>query len=369
MSDEHAQTPVDLSIIIVSWNVWDLLRACLTSIDRGCIDRACIDRTSIDNSSPNQNDPSSIRLFGSLEQPYMLEVIVVDNASTDATPDFVPTCFPWVQFIPSDVNLGFTGGNNRGYQSCRGEYVYFLNPDTELVGDSLLQLFRLIRQEPTVGMVGPRLQYADGMAQNNRRRFPTRLTGFFESTWLAQRWSANPWAVKMHMLDWPDNIQHDVDWLVGAAMLARREALEQAVTTAENFNHHGPFDEGFFMYSEELDLCKRIKSAGWRIVFTPKPLVTHYEGRSSEQAIASRYIYFNQSKVRYYHKYFGRFWSELLRCYLLIEFRWQLLTEWIKFMLYHKRDLRLNRIDVYQAVLDSRLHSCTYPTEDFPSVP
>lgn len=357
MADEPAQTPVDLSIIIVSWNVWDLLRACLTSIER-----TCIDQPSVDTSSSNQNASSLTRLFGPLEQPHTLEVIVVDNASTDATPDFVPACFPWVQFIPSDVNLGFTGGNNRGYQSCRGEYVYFLNPDTELVGDSLLQLFRLIRQEPTVGMVGPRLQYADGLAQNNRRRFPTRLTGFFESTWLAQRWSANPWAVKMHMLDWPDNIQHDVDWLVGAAMLARREALEQAATTAANYtghsvNHHGPFDEGFFMYSEELDLCKRIKSDGWRIVYTPESLVIHYQGRSSEQVLASRYIHFNRSKVRYYRKYFGRFWSELLRCYLLIEFRWQLWTERIKFMLYHKRDLRLNRIDVYQAVLDSKLRS------------
>lgn len=350
MSDEHALPSIDLSIIIVSWNVWDLLRASLTSIDRSCIDQRSPDQ--IDSSTS-----SSPRLFGSSNQSYTLEVIVVDNASSDATPDFVPARFPWVQFIQNDVNLGFTGGNNCGYRACRGEYIYFLNPDTELVGDSLLQLFTLIREEPTVGMVGPRLQYADGMAQNNRRRFPTQLTGFFESTWLSQLWSANPWAVKMHMLDWPDNIQHDVDWLVGAAMLVRREALEGAVVTAVNFNSRGPFDEGFFMYSEELDLCKRIKRDGWRIVYTPEPTVMHYEGRSSEQVVALRHIHFNSSKVRYYRKYFGRFWAELLRRYLLLEFRWQLFIERIKYLLHHKRELRLVRMDIYQAVIESKLRA------------
>lgn len=348
MADDHALPAVDLSIIIVSWNVWDLLRSCLESIDRSCAGRSCTDYDSPSTSSKT-------RLFGSTDAPYTLEVIVVDNDSADATRDFVPSRFPWVNFIPHHTNIGFTGGNNLGYAASRGEYVYFLNPDTELVGDSLFALFSSIYSEPTVGMVGPRLQYGDGMAQNNRRRFPTRLTGFFESTWLAQRWAGNPWAVKMHMLDWPDDIQHDVDWLVGAAMLARREALDAAMAKLETYNNIGPFDEGFFMYSEELDLCKRIKQAGWRIVYTPQPLVMHYEGRSSSQVVASRHIYFNSSKVRYYRKYFGRFWAELLRRYLLLEFRWQLFVERFKYMLRHKRDLRRARIDVYEAVLDSQL--------------
>lgn len=347
VSEPQSQSPIDLSIIIVSWNVWDLLRACLRSIDRSCIQSA--------PQSPATASPQ-IRLFGSAETPYSLEVIVVDNASADATKDFVPTLFPWVNFVPSDQNLGFTGGNNLGYRSCRGEFVYFLNPDTEFVEESLLQLFSLIREEPAVGMAGPRLQYADGISQNNRRRFPTRLTGFFEGTWLAQRWPANPWAVKMHMLDWPDNIQHDVDWLVGAAMLVRRSALEQVAVSAKNVDTLVPFDEGFFMYSEELDLCKRIKDAGWRIIYTPEPLVLHYEGRSSEQVVAARHIHFNSSKVRYYHKYFGRFWAGLLRRYLLLEFRWQRLVERIKYLLRHKRDLRALRMNIYTEVIESKLH-------------
>lgn len=354
MADDHVPPSVDLSIIIVSWNVWDLLRSCLASIDKCCVDH---DPSDPSDASDALLPSSKTRHFGLPNTPYTLEVIVVDNDSSDATRDFVPSRFPWVTFIPHHKNIGFTGGNNLGYSESRGRYIYFLNPDTQLVGESLWQLFTLIRDEPTVGMVGPRLQYGDGMAQNSRRRFPTRLTGFFESTWLAQRWSGNPWAVKMHMLDWPDDIQHDVDWLVGAAMLARREALEEAMAKLDTFNSRGPFDEGFFMYSEELDLCKRIKQAGWRIVYTPEPLVMHYEGRSSSQVVASRHIYFNSSKVRYYRKYFGRFWAELLRRYLLIEFRVQLLMERAKLLLRHKRDLRLARIDVYQAVLDSQLRS------------
>lgn len=345
MTRDRTHPAVDLSIIIVSWNVWDLLRSCLESIDRSCLDRDA--------------DSGQTCRFGPPDTPHTLEVIVVDNDSSDATRDFVPSRFPWVHFIPHHTNIGFTGGNNLGYSASRGEYVYFLNPDTQLVGESLLQLFASIRGEPTVGMVGPRLQYGDGMAQNNRRRFPTRLTGFFESTWLAQMWSGNPWAVRMHMLDWPDDMQHDVDWLVGAAMLARRDALEDSLKNPraklETYNSRGPFDEGFFMYSEELDLCKRIKQAGWRIVYTPQPLVMHYEGRSSSQVVASRHIYFNSSKVRYYRKYFGRFWAELLRRYLLLEFRLQLLIERVKYSLRHKRELRQARIDVYQAVLDSQL--------------
>ena len=153
------------------------------------------------------------------------------------------------------------------------------------------------------------------------------------------------------MEDWPSEFAHDVDWLVGAAILGRREALEQVRMPGLE----GPFDEGFFMYSEEMDLCHRLKDAGWRVVYEPRAVVVHYEGRSSDQAVAARHIDFNTSKVRYYDKYFGRFWSELLRRYLLMEYRWQLWLERGKWLLGHKRELRSQRIDVYKQVLDSKL--------------
>ena len=330
---------IDLSIIIVSWNVWELLRACLRSIER--------------ESRPSTVGPT-IRHFGPIEQPQTLELIVVDNASHDATVERLPTLFPWVYLIQNGENLGFTKGNNRGYIKSRGCYVYFLNPDTEIAENSLWSLFHSIEGEEGVGLIGPRLQYADGDAQNNRRRFPSRVTGFWESTWLGRLWPRNPWSMRMHMLDQPADMRQDVDWLTGAAMLAKRQALEDA-RAQDVTDFAGPFDEKFFMYSEELDLCKRIKEAGWRILFEPASLVIHHEGRSSEQVIAARHIYFNTSKVRYYRKYFGAGWANLLRFYLLFEFRWQLLIERLKHALGHKRQLRQRRIEVYRQVIDSRL--------------
>ncbi|MDQ3248468.1 MAG: hypothetical protein M3Q45_04590 [Chloroflexota bacterium] len=198
--------------------------------------------------------------------------------------------------------------------------------------------------------MGPQLRYADNSPQNNRRRFPHPLTGFFESTWAGQWWPRNPWSKHLHMDDWPSTFRHDVDWLVGAAILARWTALEAVRTEQAG----GPFDEGFFMYSEELDLCRRLKGAGWRIVYVPEAIIIHYEGRSSEQVVAARHIHFNTSKVRYYRKYHGAYWAELLRRYLLLEFHLQLLLERVKRRLHHKVTLRTVRIAAYRQVIESK---------------
>ncbi|MEZ4731189.1 MAG: hypothetical protein R3E79_29060 [Caldilineaceae bacterium] len=217
--------------------------------------------------------------------------------------------------------------------------------------DPLWQLYQSLMGDETVGMVGPQLRYGDGEWQNSRRRLPTPLTGFWESTWLGQLWPNNPWARAYHMLDWPSAVAHDVDWLTGAAMFARRSALDAVCKPADT----GPFDERFFMYSEELDLCHRLRLGGWRIVYDPTVLVLHYEGRSSEQVVAARHIRFNSSKVYYYQKYFGRGWALVLRRYLLLEFRLQLLIEWLKLQLGHHPALRRARIAAYQQVLQSQL--------------
>lgn len=326
----------DLSIIIVSWNVWDLLRSCLASIEQ--LSRPAAQAT--------------IRHFGPAATPATLEVIVVDNASSDATVDGLRARYPWVRVVTNDENAGFTRGNNQGYTVSRGDFVFFLNPDTEISAtphDSLWLLWKTIHDEPAVGMIGPQLRYGDGSWQSNRRRFPTRFTGFFESTWLGQRWPRNPWTVRYHLLDWPTTIRHDVDWLVGAAMLCRRAALESIRTPGDL----GPFDQGFFMYSEELDLGWRLNQAGWRIVYLPSALVIHYEGRSSEQVVTARQIHFNASKVRYYGKVFGAGWAELLRRYLLLEYWLQLGIEQFKGWLGHKPTLRQQRVSAYRAVIRS----------------
>ncbi|MEZ4639497.1 MAG: glycosyltransferase family 2 protein [Caldilineaceae bacterium] len=339
----------DLAIIIVSWNVWDLLRANLSAI--------AADTTPTD-------DPH-VRRFGP-RGDATVQVIVVDNASTDATPSLLPTQFPWVRAVLNEENLGFTGGNNCGLQVAGGKsqagsptnpqsairnsphaprFLYFLNPDTELLPNSLWTLYQAIEADERVGVVGPLLLYGDGSRQSTRRRFPTLLTGFLESTWTGRLWPNNPWARRYHVADWPDSVRQDVDWLVGAALMVRGEVLSQI----------GGFDERFFMYSEELDLCKRIKQDGWRVVYDPNAIVIHYEGRSSGQVSTARHIHFNRSKVLYYRKYFGPIWAELLRQFLLLEFRWQIGVESAKAALGSQRELRRARIEAYRAVVESGL--------------
>ncbi len=331
-------TACDLSIIIVSWNVRDLLRACLASLER---------------TSRPANEPT-LRGFGPLSGGRQFEVIVVDNGSHDGSVAMMTDEFSWVRVMASDENLGFSAGNNRGYAVSRGDFIYFLNPDTELVqddDDSLWTLYTAVARDDSVGLAGPELRYGDGSLQFSARRFPEPLTAFFESTWLGQSWTANPWTRRMHMADWQVDFAHDVDWLVGAAMLARRTALEAIRLPGMA----GPFDEGFFMYSEELDLCWRLKLAGWRVLHVPEACVIHYEGRSSGQVVAARHIHFNTSRVRLYDHYFGRRWANRLRRYLLFEYRWQLWLERFKRLLGSQPAMRSARIDAYKQVLASRL--------------
>ncbi len=134
-------------------------------------------------------------------------------------------------------------------------------------------------------------------------------------------------------------------------MLARREALE----VVRMPDYAGPFDEGYFMYSEEVDLCRRLKSAGWRVIYVPEARVVHYEGRSSDQAVAARHIHFSRSRIRYATLYFGARWAEVLRRFLLWEFRRQWLIEAAKWLLGHKRPLRAQRMAVYREVLATGL--------------
>jgi N-acetylglucosaminyl-diphospho-decaprenol L-rhamnosyltransferase len=303
---------IDLSVVILNWNVRDLLDRCLASI-----------RSS----------------------RYTIEIVVVDNASTDDSVALVRDKYPQITLIVNDSNRGFTGGNNQGIAASHGRYVLVLNPDTEIVGEALDRLADYLEAEPRAGAVGPLLLNPDRSIQPSRRRFPTVITGFFESTWL-QRLTPRGVLSRYTMDDVPANVVQDVDWLNGACTLFRREMLDRV----------GAYDEAnFFMYSEELDLCRRIKAAGWRIAYVPAAQVIHYEGKSSEQAVAARHIYFNTSKVRYFRKWHGRGVAEALRLWLLSQYVWQIGLEAIKYALGHRRELRRQRIGVFGQVLRSGL--------------
>jgi len=307
----------DLSIVIVNWNVRDLLGRCLMSA----------------LSPPAEQTP----LYDSVE------IIVVDNASTDGSVDMLQAEFPQVTLVANADNRGFPAANNQGIAAAQGRYVLALNPDTEILGDALVTLVRYMDAHPDVGIVGPQLLNPDGGVQSSRRRFPTLPILFLESTWLE---SLAPRALRRYyFLDQPDDITLDVDWITGAAMLARREAVQQV----------GGMDEGFFMYSEELDWCRRVKAAGWRVVYHPVAQIIHYVGKSSEQAVPSRHINFQRSKVRYTRKYHGPRVATALRLYLLGQYTWQLGLELLKGTIGHKRSLRRQRVKAYWQVLKSGL--------------
>jgi N-acetylglucosaminyl-diphospho-decaprenol L-rhamnosyltransferase len=302
---------MDISIIIVNWNVKDLLQACLDSI---------------------RSDGLSV------------EIIVVDSASTDGSPDMVREHFPRVQLIEPGENVGFTRGNNIGIEASQGRYVFLLNPDTEIVGDALNLMAAYMDNHPQVGVVGPQLLNDDGSVQSSRRRFPTVWTAIFESTWL-QPYAPRQILDRYYVLDRSDNETLHVDWVQGAAIFARREVFDQV----------GLLDEGFFMYSEEMDWQRRVKAPGWEVVYYPEAQIIHYGGKSSEQVVAQRDIYFHTSKLRYFRKHHGKWFACGLRWFLLGNYVWQLVLESVKALLGHKREMRIKRIDAYRQVLRSGL--------------
>jgi len=301
----------DLSIILVSWNVRELLRACLSSLPLA--------------------DPG-------------VEVIVVDSASADGTPAMIAADFPAVRLIASPENLGYTRGNNTGLAQARGRYLFILNPDTVIVGDALAVMAAYLDLHPAVGLVGPQLLWPEGGGQSTRRRFPSLALMFLESTWL-QRLAPRGWLNRFYAEDLPADAPAEVDWLVGAALFVRRAAWEQV----------GGLDEGFFMYSEELDWQRRLRAARWRVVHLPAACVIHAEARSSAQVPAATHIRFNTSKVRYVRKYHGAVAAATLRWWLLAQFAVQLVVEAVKGLLGHKPALRRERVAVYRAVLRSGL--------------
>jgi GT2 family glycosyltransferase len=215
-------------------------------------------------------------------------------------------------------------------------------------------LLEYLEAHPLVGVVGPQLRYGDGSYQSSRRRFPTLATALFESTPLAWHFppARNPWARRYHMMGAPATEVQRVDWLTGAALMTRREVLDQV----------GAFDEGYFMYSEELDWQRRVRQAGWHVVYLPQAVITHYEGSSSGQAVAARHLRFNLSKVRYFRKHHGARHAGFLRLALLVMFAVEWIVEAVKFVLGSQRPLRRSRLRAYWSVLRSGLRGTAAPS-------
>jgi N-acetylglucosaminyl-diphospho-decaprenol L-rhamnosyltransferase len=304
---------LDLSIVIVNWNVCDLLRDCLNSV---------------------QNTVHNITY----------EIIVVDSASSDASVDMVKSEFPNVKLLAQNENVGFTRGNNLGLAIATGRHLFLLNPDTVVLDHAVEQMVAYLDQNPTVGIVGAHTLNTDGTHQSTRRRFPTFTSALFESTWL-QPYAPQSLLNRFYAVDIADNAIAPVDWVQGSALMARREVYEQI----------GGLDTNFVMFSEEVDWCKRAKDHGWEVIYHGQAQIIHHGGQSTAQIAAQKHIYFQESKLRYFYKHHGAFQAQLLRLFLMLNYLWEIIIHGIKALVGHKRDLRKQYIHTYWQVLRSGL--------------
>jgi N-acetylglucosaminyl-diphospho-decaprenol L-rhamnosyltransferase len=253
---------MDLSIIIVNWNTRDLLAQCLESIYANPPDRE-------------------------------FEVIVVDNGSTDTSASMVRELFPQVRLFENAENVGFVRANNQALSECQGRYVMLLNSDTIVKPDALAKMVRFLDEHPEAGVVGAYIQNPDGTPQRCFGSFPTILT---ES---AYAWGLDSWSLISKWLA-PRSIFSNgylqTDWVLGAALMIRYDIL----------NGVDRLDEEYFMYSEEVDLCCRVRKAGWTNYVLGTAHIVHLGGQSSQQIPAPMKAELFRSKTKYFRKHHGR---------------------------------------------------------------
>jgi GT2 family glycosyltransferase len=293
---------VDLSVIILSWNTRTLLEKCLRSL-------VC--------ASPEDS----------------IEIIVVDNASEDGSRQMVQEQFPQVRLVVNSHNIGFGAGNNTALPYVTGRYVLFLNSDTVVMDGALSAMIRYADSQPDVGILGPKLLNEDGSLQYSCRQYPNLGTGFFRNTPLGRLFPKNRYTTDYLLKDWDHSSPRDVDWVSGAALMIRKTVLDKI----------GGFDEDYYMYCEDVDLCWRanhapfpaetdddkgnlIESAlsdtrhptsgtgkSWRVSYYPDAVIYHLIGKSTDQAPTRMTYEFHRSQYLFYKKHYAATTSPLLR--------------------------------------------------------
>ena len=267
-----AEARIDISLILVSFNTRDVLRESLQSVARE-------------------------------QGSFRLEIFVVDNNSRDGSVEMVEAEFPHVRVIRSEVNLGFGAANNVALEQARGRYIVLLNSDAFLTPDSLRLSVENMDADPSVGLAGGRLVGRDYSWQPSARMFPSIVSDFKVMTGLAAKFPKSRFFGSFDRT-WADPMEPaEVDWVPGAYSIIRSEALARV----------GFFDPEFFLYSEEVDLCRRIQDAGYKIMYWPEIVVIHIGGESSRQiktlemssAGAQLIRWRMRSTLLYYRKHHG----------------------------------------------------------------
>lgn len=233
------------------------------------------------------------------------EVIVVDNASTDQSADLIEQSFPEVTLLRQNQNRGFGSGNNIGARIASGKYLFFLNTDTILTCDLLPHLVEVM-EDSTIGIAAPKLLNPDGSLQLSTAR-SISLWGEYQD--LKQKNDYQKIEERSRIRQQFDTLQ-EVDIAIGAALLIRKDLFENL----------GGFDETFFMYFEESDLCQRAREKGFKVIYTPSVSVIHLGGYSVNKTVDRLRLEYRRSQLYYYQKHRPRSEQFLLRCYLVLKF-------------------------------------------------
>lgn len=239
--------------------------------------------------------------LGSIKPEDASEVVVVDNNSSDGSVEMVRSKYPWVTLLANKTNVGYGAAANQAIANSTARYVVLLNSDTRLQPGSLKALSHYLDQHPRAAIVGPRLEGSDGTLQASCYPFPTPLDTFLENSTCAVFFGRLirryvPGIRGLYWRTWSHDSPRIVPWLKGAALAIRREV----------FNAVGGFDESFFMYFEDADLCCRMKNAGWQVHFAPVTTVVHVGGASTEQVRADMTAQLLHSTDLFYQRHSSR---------------------------------------------------------------
>ncbi|MEM8598978.1 MAG: glycosyltransferase family 2 protein [Bacteroidota bacterium] len=275
---DHRADTLDVSVVIVNYNVRGFLEQALSSVQRAV-------------------------------RGLRAEVFVVDNNSVDGSVAMVRERFPDVHVIANRENVGFARANNQAIREARGRLLFILNPDTLVQEDTIERMVAFMDAHPDAGAVGCRILNPDGtFAPESRRAFPTPSVAFYRMTGLARLFPHSPTFGRYNLTYLPKDEVCEVDALSGSCMLVRAEALRGAGPHVEDPTRTegaGLFDESFFMYGEDLDWCYRIQQAGWRIYYTPDTQLIHYKGECTKKGELRYVRLFYGAMIKFSEKHFS----------------------------------------------------------------
>ena len=279
----------DLSVIIVNYNTVDLLVRCLDSV-------------------ASQSNVNS-------------EVIVVDNASRDNSREEISKNYPWVKLMASRQNLGFAGANNKALNICKGKYIYYLNPDTEVRPGAFKCMIGYMDSHPEVGLAGTRLINPDGSFQSS-----------VEKQYPGERYA------KREL----EGLKGDIAWVMGASMIVGRDVVEALQG----------FDENYFLYGEDLDLCLRVRRAGWEIGYIQDAVVLHWGGQSERNSLPVEVWEKKlEAEFIFYKKHYTKKVIQAIKRESLIQAYWRVLTLKLTLPFHKDKEKLLNKLEKYKLVI------------------